>query len=457
MKPVSKILSSVILFIVISIGGCLFLMKGCLEKYDEYSQFDEVQVFKNEKGAVIVFLKEIFKVNSYSSDGGSTNISGTSHFYLETRDASTLRLIKCTEFEKVDNPVKNRPHIIGRDNQNLWIYQGKIIAFNPYTHEVVCNSEKLEDLNPELKNNLPDDIKYYHFNYILGRMEITSKNANHFQIASTFKAQQIKENDVDKNADLVQLNLLSIKLKAQMAEIQQKGNYSNLEYYKIRDSLRVIDQIIRKKEYEFRYINDYNVKIQEYRTRGFGNSYEIMVNATIVDTSIYALLSEKELMENTSYFNFHQTQISDVQRMLYKARFSDLNFSSGFPGNCKISDIKPVNNNISFLNGGFLQNKTTRKTIQLFNPLSWLIVSAKEVGNKSKLIIQRVNFQGFAIWTKELPLINFSDMALSEENLILFSNDGVKITDSSNCNWILSLNLKTGAMVFLDLANEENN
>jgi hypothetical protein len=450
MKPGTKILFSTILIIILVIGGCAFLMRGCLSQYDEYTQFDEAQGFHGQKGNVIVFLKEHFKVNSYSSGGGMTNISGTPYFSLETRDAATLKLLKITEFEHLDNPVLNRPKIIGCDNGEIWIYQGKLMAFDPYSHEKVCTSEKLEEINPVLKNNLPEDIKYYTYNYILGRLEITTKNAIHFQISNTFKAQKITEIENNETPEIAQLKALVKSLET------ERTNSSNTDYWKLHDTIYKIESLIRDKEDEFRNNKDYNQKIQDSRTRGFDYYYNELGNSALSDSIIYMLLSEKELKENTNSFYFRRTYIDDVQKSIYQAKFNSISNSSGFPSNCKISDAEALNSNISFLNGGFLENKSNLKTIQLSNPQSWLIVSSKEVGNKSKLIIQRVNVQGISIWTKELPIINFSDLVLTDENLILFTNDGEKITDSSKCNLILSINLKTGDFVMVDLGNEKN-
>jgi hypothetical protein len=457
MKQGAKIGSVAGLLIISVVVGFIFLIRGCLAKYDEYYQFDAARGFHSSKGDVIVYLKEKYKVNSYSSGGGMTSISGTPYYYLETRDAASLKLLKSTKFEDISDPVKRTPHVIGCDDKSIWIFQGKIMAFDALTHEMVCTKEKLEETNPALKDNLPEDMSYYKYNYIHGRLEVTTKNALHFSISKTFKAQKINDVESDENQEIVDLKNLEKNIKEQRDIKAKNGDRSSFnEYYKLDDSIRKIEKLIDKKKDDIKDIKEYNKKIQESRSKGFDNAQNNLVNAVVLDSTIYALLSEKDLAENNSNFYFRKIYSDEVQRQLYRSNFNELEKNDGFFERCKISERKLVNNNISFLKGGFLLDKENLEPIKLSNPLSWLILSAKEVGNKSKLILQRVNEQGIAIWTKELPIIDFSDMVLAGDNLVMFTNDGVKITNDDNRNWIISLNLKTGDFILLDLAENKD-
>lgn len=455
MNRETKIKSGTKLFVIIISVAAIFVFKAC-SAHDTYTQFDEAMGFKNAQVNVVVFLQEHYNVTSYSSGGGSTHISGYPVYSLETRDAATLKLLKSTEFEEIDNPVQNCPRIIGHDDKIIWIFRDKLIAFDAFSHEIVCTKEKLEQLSPVLKDNLPDDIQYYKYNYILGRLEITSKNALHFQISKSYKAQKIDENDPEETEEIVEFKAIKEKLEAERSEMTKtldKKNYD--DYMKLYDSIRKIDDIVSNKKEEIRNNKEYNNKIQESRTRGFDYAYDRLENAAIVDSTIYALLSDKDLKEYNGYFYFRRIYSEDVQRSLYQSTFTELEKNSGFNSRCKIKEWKQVNNANTFLKGGFLANKENLANIEFTDPQCWLILTSKEVGNKSKLILQRVNIQGIAVWTKELPIINFGDMVLAGDNLILFSNDGEKITGSSENNWIISVNLKTGEFVMLDLGKEE--
>jgi hypothetical protein len=287
----------------------------------------------------------------------------------------------------------------------------------------------------------------------MGRLEITTKNALHFQISGSFKAQRMNENTSDEPKDISDLKAVVEKLEKESQE-SRKGP-SNERFWELHDTIRKVESMISEKEDEFRNIKEYNDKIQESKKKGFDYSYDKLCNSAISDTVIYALLSDKELKQNANDFHFAKTYMDDVQRSLYTSGYSDIRKSGGFPSNCKTGGLKPLNNNNSFLNGGFLENKVNLKTIELYNPQSWLIISSKEVGRKSKLIIQRITAKGIALWTKELPIINFSDMVLAENSLVLFSNDGEKISDSDNSNWIISIDLKNGEFILLDLGKKD--
>ena len=457
MKRGTKILASGILVLICMITGCILLMRGCMAKHDEYSQFDEAQVFKNQNAEIMVFLKEHFKVTSYSSSGGVRHISGNSRYYLETRDVETLQLLKSTHFREIEDPARQRPEIVGSDNEVLWIFSDKITAFDPFTHQIVCTKEKLEELNAGLKNNLPDDVKYYSFNYISGNLEVTTKNALKFRISKSFKAQKINETESNETEEIIILKDLSKKLDSLRMGMLKNGKSSvNKDYWKLGDSIREIENIIRDKTDEIRNNKDYNQKIQEARVKGFNYAYDKLSNAAILDSTIFALLSDKELKDYSTNFYFRRIYSEDVQRSLYQAIYKDIYISGGIKSNCKVSEWKRVNNTISFLKGGFLENKTNLTTIELADPKSWLVITYKEVGDQSPLILQRVNTNGIATWTKELPIKDFSDLVFVGDNLVLFSNDGKKITGTDECNWIISINLENGDFVFLDLGEEES-
>ena len=444
------------LFIVIGIiVGFIFLIRSCIDMHDKYSQFDEAQLFKNSNSDIIVFLKDHFNVTSYSSQGGMTRVSGYSKYYLETRDVKTLKLLKSTPFEKIDDPVKQRPKIIGRDEKNLWIFIGSIKAYDPFTHQLVCTKEKLEELNPGLKNNLPEDATYYKYNYIADGLEITTKNALKFRVSGTFKAQKIIDDQDNETPEIAALKEMQKKLENERTDNAQKNKpFNSKEYWKLGDSIREIQDLIRKKTDEIKERKDYNKNIDDARTKGFNYSNERLGNAAVVDSTIYALLSDKELKDNSQTFHFRKIFNDEVQRQLYATAYNEMNLSNGFNSYCKISDWKLISNNSTFLKGGFLEDKSNLIPIELNNPLSWIIVTAKEVGNQSPLILQRVNANGISMWTKELPLKEFSDMLFTGERLILFSNDGGKISGSDNCNWLYSIDLMNGEIVFLDLGME---
>jgi hypothetical protein len=456
MKKGSKLAIGIILFIIASIGGCIFLMRGCLSGYDTYSQFDEAKGFKSEKGNVIVFLKEHYVVTSYSSGGGITHISGYPVYTLETRDVATLKLLKSTEFEEKDNPLMSTPHIIGCDDKVVWIFQGKIMAFDAFTHEIICTKEKLEELNSVLKDNLPEDMQYYKYNYVMGRLEITSKDALHYQISNSFKAQKFSDVDKDETPETMALSDQIKKMEEEKKLKYAKVDHGSMdEYFKYGDSIHKLEDLNRKKHDEIKNNKDYNNKIQEIRTEGISNDYDILENAAISDSIVYALLSDKDLEENKTSFYIRKLYSEDVQRSIYSSSFTELEKSSGFNERCKIAGWKPINSQVSFLKGGFLKNKENLEVIELNNPKSWLILSAKEVGDKSKLILQRVNIQGIIVWTKDLPIINFSDMLLLGDYLVLFSNDGEIISGTDKNNWIFSINLSNGQYTMLDLGKKE--
>ncbi len=435
-------------YILLVVAGFIFLLKGCLAKHDEYTHFDKAQAFHNSQLDIVLYLKQHFIVNSYSSEGGMTNISGRSIYFLETRNAATLELIKQTRLKSADKKNTARPTIIGSNEKLVWVFYGEIMAFDPFTHEIVCDAKVLAQVNPVFRNNLPGDSRYYNFNYILNRLEITTKDANKYLVNNFFATEQINESENNEPKEITGFKRMVQNLKAESSKEKK-----TMDYWTLQDSIRTLEDIIYKKTDEYRRVCESNKKINDARHNGISSINDMMINVAVIDSLAYTLLTHKEFQKNDNSFYFSNNSYEDVQKKLYIATIQSSDKNSGFFGMININGWKPVNNAKTYLNGGFLIQKETLEPICLNNPLSWIILSSKEVGNESPRILQRVNQQGIPLWIIELPVKGFNDMLLTRKNLVLFINDSDILTKHKQSNWIMSVSLETGEYTQVDMRN----
>jgi hypothetical protein len=173
----------------------------------------------------------------------------------------------------------------------------------------------------------------------------------------------------------------------------------------------------------------------------------------IISSKVYGILSKKDINDDSKRFYFRGINYDIERRKMYCADVKKI--YDGHSLSAEIDEWQPLNPSITYLNSGLLINKFNNEVIELESPKSLLIVHSKQVGDKSPLIISRIDLSGNLIWSKELPMVQIYDMVLSKNHLVLFSNDGVKITSSSAQNWIMSINLQDGNFILKDLMEKE--
>ncbi|HEX2935754.1 MAG TPA: PA2928 family protein [Bacteroidales bacterium] len=417
------------------IVGFIFLIRSCLSNYDEYAIEGSAQVFMQPSATVIVYIKDHYDVSYFSQEGGVTNISGTRHYYLETRDALSLTLSKSTRLDGKDAEV---PKILGNTGRLLWIYDKQLKAFDPFTLTMVCNEDKLVQQNPALRNILPVETRYYTYNYSQNRLEVFTKTATRFSIGEDFKAIPLEEETEKEPADIAQL-----KAKIKQYEALQSSQYNNPNYYHRRDSIWQMEKLVRKLQDKYNDEKEFRERLNEMQNGQFSTSDNLIINAAVKDSTVYALIPRKDMDTTNTYFYFRQYFSEEEQHFLCKASIEEISKSQGLHSSAKVGKWKSLSPGQYFLKGNFLLNKQSLEPITMHNPESWLVISVKEIAQNSPLLLQRVEPNGKIRWTKELPIYSFTDLLYIPDKAIVFCSKPAS-NDDDQRDKLLSVDVQTG-------------
>jgi hypothetical protein len=417
------------------ITGIVFLIRSSLSKYDEYTIKGSVHVFRQSKASIVVYIKDHLDVFFFSQEGAITNIGGNHYYYLETCDALTLDLLKRT---KLEGKNADYPEILGNTGEVVWIYDKQLKAFDPFNHALVCDENKLVQQNPDLLNILPDEIKYYTFNYITNRLEVFTKIASRFSIGNDFTAIPIEE-EMDKG----QTEITQLRAKLKQFENFQKSENNYKSKLLWRDSIWEMRSRLRVLEDEYNDQQEFLKRLNEMQNQQFTSVNELIINATLKDSTVYALITRKETDTINTTFTFQRYFSAEEQRYFCKAYIKEISKSRGLYNSLKIGKWTSLAPARYFLKGNFLLNKQTLQPIVLHDPESWLVISVKEIGQNSPLLLHRVNTDGNIQWAKELPINIFNDLLFIPDKAIIFCAKPA-INEGNKSDMLLTVDLQTG-------------
>jgi hypothetical protein len=444
----SKIALVLIIFIAILIFGFITLIRSCLSQYDERAKIDNAFIYQYLDKDVVVFLFEYQSCTSFSSQGGYTRKSVTNYYYLQTRDAEDLHLIKQTEFDNDKVPNTSALKLFGVVDNVIWLFAGEILGFDPLSHEVKVNKDTLIQKNMFLKDILPVELTYYKFEPLNDRLIITAKNGIYYGIdCKTLLAVEI--------SDLKPIDPVAEQIKIKIKELENrrlalmKGRFSGPEYWSLRDTMYRWEDSLRYRE----GIREMREEMIKKRYDNVSSYRSLLKNGVITGSKVYGILGEKDINDDSKRFYFRGINYDIERRKMYYADVKKI--YDGHSLSAEIGQWQMLNPSGTFLNGGLLINKFNDEVIELESPKSLIIVHSKQVGDKSPLIISRIDLNGNLLWSKEIPMVQIYDMVLGKNHLILFSNDGIKVTGSRAHNWIMSINLQSGNFILKDLMEKE--
>lgn len=421
-----SLLASVIfvtIIIICSIAGFIFLLRGCLSLYDENYLLGKIQNYNTGEKDVLVSLRKFDKCTYYSSGGGVTHRGIKTYYFLQSREPETGKLIKEVKIKTDDkyNIVK----MLG-GKENIWVYaNNQFYVYDIINLNIIADNNKICEINPFLKDKLPDDIQYIKSNEINKSVNIISKDGINYSIDfNTLKASEKKDQISENNIEIAKINRLIYS---------NKDYEKNKSYYEERDKIykkiRSLEEFARKQELINRLLED-------------GLDYNIIVKYAFLNNDVYSLLTDAEIANN--YLNMNTSGITGVNRCkFYKSIIDKSNPNLEEYDRCSgLWNI--LNEKDIYLNGGFLINPSNLKAIQFNNPDSFIIIHRKEVDDKSLLLLSRVNLEGVKIWETELPLNKILQLVVTEGHIILLSNDGKKIYDRSKYNVYIPVNIENG-------------
>jgi hypothetical protein len=455
------------LTVLLAIGGIVFgfiyLIRGCLSKYDELSALPRILYFRRDNQSVVVSLVKFEKATSYSRSGGFVRKSVSTSYYIQANDAMTGIKIKDRK-AKHHSDIKSYPvEIMGASKNAAWVYLGEPMAFDPFTLETVADISVLEKKNPALKGKFPGERRFYEFNISDQNIYFTATDGstwmlNTESLLASPSDEDVKETLADAESKRIEKKLKEIetahdslmeqKLRrpARMYAAKQINlptyqkmmagfNDEQTRLYKQRDSLR---SLMHAAENISSKMEDIRKRVLSLNERTNIHFSQLKVNGDTVNGRWYGLYSKKEWEDASDHFDYQSLYNETARRKFYTSEYT-FN-SSGYP---IIKKAHVLNNESDFfLDGGFLLDKRTGLPLKLDIDRQFLVIFKDRIGSEGNIQLARV-FQGNTIWKLDTQLRGWADYLYTGGQLFIVGTDD-KDLSTDECNVLKCVDLNTG-------------
>lgn len=459
-----RITISVLLIIALFIIGFMYLLRGCLSKYDERSAQPVVLYFEKDGKSIIFSVVKFERATSYTQNGGFISKTVSTNYYIQNNDAITAAMIKERKI-KHHSDIKNFPvEILGASNGKAWVFIGEPMAFDPFTLETVADLSACEQKNPSLKGKFPPERRYYRFDPIDSNLYFTANDGSTWMLDSKTLVATPQESDEENNPSQREVKRLEKLLKQNQADhdtlMEQKlrkpsrlvaSKQIDMKTYqqmmkgfndersaldKVRDSLQ---QLKNNAESTDRNGEDLQRKIESLRERTVHFS-QMKVNADTSSGQWYGLYSKKEMDELYDHFQYQASYNETARRQWYTSNYAFSKY-----GDVLIDKDKAGLKNSSsyFLDGGLLLNKLTARPIRLPKDGSFLIIYRSQVGNDGKILLANVTADGKVNWTFDSQLKEWAVYLYTGKQLFITGTDNKELS-SNDCNVLWSINMTNG-------------
>ncbi len=464
MMPGKKSIISILLFICAIVIGFIFLLRGCLSKYDERSALPGMLYFEKAGQQVIFSIVKFEKATSYSSKGGMVRKSVSTNYFIQTNDAVTGKKIAEKKIRH-QSDIKNYPvEIVGSSGNIAWVFINELMAFDPFTLEQKTGLAILEEKNPILRGRFPDERKYYSFDKSTKNIYFTAKDGSTWQLDTKSMLASASEYDPGESPakkEITELDkLIKLNRDNQDSLYEQKmrrpsrmlaaGEINRNEYNRMsngfneeRNRLNIeresLQELKRKVEKADRSNADTKQKIESLQKKSTIHFSQLKVNTDTINGHWYGLYSNKEMDKLYERFQYQAVYDETARRQLYSG-----NYTQNKNGDIIIAkDNATVNNGSSyFLDGGLLLDKETGKPVQLTGS-SFLIVHKNQLGNEGKIQLSHVNADGKVNWVFNSQLKEWADYIYTGKQLFIMGADNKELS-GSDCNLLWCLDLSTG-------------
>ncbi len=459
------------LVLIAIVAGFIFLLRGCLSRYDERSAITPALYFEKDGKAVVFSIVEYGKANSYSSGPKGTFKSMSVNFFIQANDAKTAVLIANKKI-KHNSDIKFHPvKVMGAGNNIAWIFIGEMLAYDPFTLEKIADREIIETKNPQLKGKMPDEERYYEYDRHSNSILITATDGTKYLLSTTdLKAAAVDEDVIAKNP--VEAKMKALKKQEEVLDQQYRAGYeryrafnklysekkisyaaysdSGKNFNRQQDSIRKWKDDIRNQIRDLDDLKDADRDIQRQVESLAGGSKSYSSICTAVDTfngKWYGLLSAEDLEKPDTRFRYRSVYKETARNKFYTAAIT---VKDNTRKAIELLVAEPIKiNDAVYLQGGFLFNKVTGLPIHLNKDEGFIVCYKEKVGNKGSIMLSRVDLNGNAKWSINTMLTEFEDWIFTGSSLIILGNDNKEIS-SGNANLLMIIDLQTGKAVKYD-------
>lgn len=466
MRFATKSILSVLLLIAIIVFAFIFLLRGCLSKFDERSAHAGILYFKHGEQEVIFSIVKSEKTTSYSSQRGMTHKTVSTTYHVQSNDAVTLQKLASKKIIH-HSDVKNYPvEVLGGDGKYAWVFMNELIAFDPITLERIAGLPELENKTPVLKSKFPAERRFYVFDRTTRTIRFTAKDGSRWIIDSdklivkpdtgevnegfAFSPieTQIARNQRDQDTLYEQKVRTPIRLRSAGQISRAEFDRMNGEFTKERnrlfgerDSLR---QLHRRLENARRQREETARKIASLAEAHHFQFNQLRSNADTSNGQWFGLYAPKEIEKLHNRFNRDAAYDETARRQFYKAPFR---FDQNAEMIISLENASPVDASSFFLDGGFLLDKTTAFPIRFGK--SYLAVHKSEIGAAGTILVSRVDTTGRIGWTFDSGLKTWSNYIFTGNRLILLGTMSPELS-SGDCDILRSVDLQNGKATAYD-------
>lgn len=456
-----KVLGGTLLLIIIGVAGIMFLVRGCLSKYDERSALSPSLYFEKNGQTVLFSIINFEKATSYSQNGGFIRKTVNTTYFIQNNDPVTGEKLKEREVQSLQETKRQPVEIIGKADGKAFVFMGELMAFDPFTLETVVNQTILERINPQLKGSFPSDRKYYVFqpdssivitmrdgspwklntkNYHLTTLEETIDDAD----AATAVLQQQLDNIRLTSQELLANKLRPLSdmlLKKEITltdynrrihDFMRKRNELSVAEDSVRKTIARVEKMARKKEEQLRSV----FNLQNNHSAHFAQA---KLNMDTLNGRWFGVYTKEEVAAFGERFQDQASYADPARRIFYSGKYA---FKT--EDELRIDGSATINiPGAFFLNGGFLLDKFSGRPIHLKDQPSFLVISKDQVGTEGKIIVNRVNADGKVLWMLNSELKEWSHWIVAGNRLIILGTNNKELS-TGNINLLLSVDLDTG-------------
>lgn len=457
---------SIVLFMVFIVVGFMYLLRGCLSKYDERSISPKVLYFEKGNNKVVFAVLQYDKATSYERSGGFIRKSVSTTYSIQINNAVTGEKLNEKEI-KDHSDIKNHPvEIMGASGDHAWVFMSEPMAFDPFTLKTIAAVRDLEERNPALKGKFPEERRYYRFDNNDHNLYITARDGSAWMIdGKTFKASQqesvaqgmdarirelekmLKENAKQRDSILENdLRRPSRQLAAKEIDIKtykQLTGVFNQERARVdaqRDSLqKLVNELSESK----RDREEFSRRAESLQDR-FQFS-QARLNGDTADGRWIGLYSEKEMDELYENFSYRVAYGETARRQWYTSTLK--------PGRNSDMTIEKEKIQVStclekYLDGGFLVDNATGTPFRLADG-SRLVIYKNQVGNEGKIQLGKIDNKGVLKWYIDTGVTEWADYLFNGKQLIITTKDNKELS-GDKCNILLLVNVANGKGEWFD-------
>jgi gas vesicle protein len=458
------------------VAGFIFLLRGCLSRYDERSAIPPALVFEKDGKSVVFTIIQYGKATSYSSGPRGTFKSLSTNYFIQVNDAATAAFISNKKI-KHHSDVKFHPvKVMGASHNTAWVFMGELLAFDPFTLEKIADREIIQNVNPQLKGKMPDEERYYEYDRNSNSIVITATDGIKYQLSTTNLKVTVIEEDVFSKKP-VEAKIKALKkqeeiLNQQNREVYDRYRASNKLYQEkkisnaaygdssklfnaLQDSIRQWKDDIRNEISALDDLKDNDREIQSRIGLLTGGSISYPNMCTAVDTfngKWYGLLSGEDLEKPDDRFRYRPVYTETARNKFYTASVT-VKGPSGKTSYLITNEQEKLNDAV-YLQGGFLLDKNSALPVHLKNDDGFIVCYKEKVGNTGGIMLSRIDLKGNPKWAMNTMLTEFEDWIFIKNKLVILGNDNTEIS-SSHVNLLLIIDLHTGKAVKYDYFNDK--